>query len=354
MKINIPVIEQTNLKAKGIFYVRGVYTGQAGYTHMSGQMFVEVYIPKEVQHEYPLIFFHGAGQTNVNWMQTPDGRKGWADYFIEKGYVVYLAEQPARGRSAYHPDTDGNRTYHSIEIAEDHFIAATGNWPQAKLHTQWPEHSNAKGEYGYDQFMSAQVEYLDSNAKSQQLVLNAAKGLLEKTGPAILVTHSQAGPFGWQIADQYPESVRGIIAIEPSGPPFSRNIQSKKAENYGLGSLNMHFEPPVNQLEDFKICTCYKETEDQKDGLTLSEEDSHTLPNLADKKILILTGEASYHAGYDYLISKLLHKLKVPHEHVLLSEQGIRGNGHMMMYEKNNLEIAEFMYQWLSKHFPRT
>lgn len=57
MKINIPVIEQTNLKAKGIFYVGGVYAGQAGHTYMSGQMFVEVYIPKEIQHEYPLIFF---------------------------------------------------------------------------------------------------------------------------------------------------------------------------------------------------------------------------------------------------------------------------------------------------------
>ncbi len=318
---------------------------------MSGQMFVEVYIPKEIRHEVSLIFLHGAGQTNVNWLQTPDGRKGWADYFIEKGYVVYLAEQPARGRSAYHPDVDGNRMYHSVEVADDHFVASTGKWAQAKMHTQWPEDSRNRGEYGYDQFMASQVEYLDSNARSQKLVLEAAKELLEKTGPAVLITHSQAGPFGWQIADAYPESVPGIVAVEPFGPPFSRNPQSAIAENYGLGSLNMHFEPPVNKLSDFKITICHKEKEDQLDGIMLSEEDIHTLPALADKKILMISGEASYHAGYDYILSKLLSKLGVKHDYVLLSDAGIHGNGHMMMYEKNNMEIEEFISKWMDRYF---
>ena len=52
-------------------------------------------MPEKVSQPYPVIFFHGAGQTNVNWLITPDGRKGWADYFVEQGYAVYLAEQLA-------------------------------------------------------------------------------------------------------------------------------------------------------------------------------------------------------------------------------------------------------------------
>jgi hypothetical protein len=31
---------------------------------------------------------------------------------------------------------------------------------------------------------------------------------------------------------------------------------------------------------------------------------------------------------------------------------GIRGNGHMMMLEKNNREIAQAMAQWLQKTLP--
>jgi len=30
-----------------------------------------------------------------------------------------------------------------------------------------------------------------------------------------------------------------------------------------------------------------------------------------------------------------------------LADRGIRGNGHMMMLEKNNLQIAAVMAEWL-------
>ena len=37
----------------------------------------------------------------------------------------------------------------------------------------------------------------------------------------------------------------------------------------------------------------------------------------------------------------------VEHDSVRVPEVGIRGNGHMMMLEKNNLEIAEYLRGWL-------
>jgi hypothetical protein len=33
-----------------------------------------------------------------------------------------------------------------------------------------------------------------------------------------------------------------------------------------------------------------------------------------------------------------------------LQDVGIRGNGHMMMLEKNNLKIAAFMASWLEEN----
>src|SRR5215469_2590086 len=88
------------------FYVGGKYTGAAGEEVMSGQMYVEVLRPQRVTRKYPLLFLHGLSQTATNWLGTPDGREGWADYFLSQGYVVYLVDQPARGRSAWHP-SDG-------------------------------------------------------------------------------------------------------------------------------------------------------------------------------------------------------------------------------------------------------
>jgi pimeloyl-ACP methyl ester carboxylesterase len=43
---------------------------------------------------------------------------------------------------------------------------------------------------------------------------------LDRIGPAIILTHSQSGPFGWLIADARPNLVKAIVALEPSGPPF--------------------------------------------------------------------------------------------------------------------------------------
>lgn len=64
---------------------------------------------------------------------------------------------------------------------------------------------------------------------------------------------------------------------------------------------------------------------------------------------MLLTGEASCHAPYDYLTSKVLTQCGVNHDYVRLEQEGMYGNGHMMMLEKNNLEIAAWILKWLKK-----
>lgn len=345
---HIHAIEQNNLKAKGFFYVGGRYKGAAGKQHMCGQMFIEVYIPKQITFPYPVIMFHGAGQTNLNWLGTPDGRKGWADFFVEKGFVVYLAEQPSRGRSAYHAEDDGPRIYHSIENIESRFTSNHGSWSNSRLHTQWPEAGREIGTEIFDQFASAQVEYLPSNKHSQELVLAAAKDLLDKTGPAILLTHSQAGPFGWNIADAYPSMVKGIIAMEPSGPPFSTDLSSDQAQNYGISELPLHFEPPIVSLSDLKLALLSSRQDTAQDGWVL-QDNVRRLPHLKGIPILLLTSESSYHSDYDHLTSYVMNQLGVKHDFVRLEGKGIHGNGHMMMLELNNLEIAAYIQNWILK-----
>jgi hypothetical protein len=101
-KLPVPAIDQSALGQRGFFYVGGKYVGEPGKEIMQGQAYVEVLAPKDVRRPYPLVLMYGAGITATIWMGTPDGRKGWADYFVEQGYVVYLMEQPMRGRSVVH------------------------------------------------------------------------------------------------------------------------------------------------------------------------------------------------------------------------------------------------------------
>src|SRR5215472_9732984 len=98
---------QQVLSTRTYFYVGGKYTGAPGNEVLSGQMYVEKLQPRRVSQRYPIVLIHGNWQTATNWMQTPDGRPGWADYFLERGYIVYLVDQPARGRSPWNASTDG-------------------------------------------------------------------------------------------------------------------------------------------------------------------------------------------------------------------------------------------------------
>ncbi|MGL5436888.1 MAG: alpha/beta hydrolase [Lachnospiraceae bacterium] len=347
-KNGVPLIDQSFLGKKGQFYVGGKYAGQEGKHYVCNQMFVEAYIPKEILHPYPVVMFHGAGQTNMNWLITPDGRMGWADHFVSKGYCVYLAEQPARGRSAYHAAENGSLTCMSVENVIERFTSCDGPWPQAKKHNQWPGNGANCDDEVLRQFLGSQVQYLASNKDTQELVLNAGAELLELIGPAILLTHSQSGPFGWLLADAKAELVKGIVALEPQGPPFSSNLSMPTAEKYGPAELPLRFEPPVTYLEDFELELKQKESPEQKDGWVMKEP-ARKLPNLKGISIIIIVAEASYHAGYDHLTSRVLLQSGVKHDFVRLEDCGIHGNGHMMMLEKNNIEIADYIIDWLTQ-----
>ena len=84
----------------------------------------------------------------------------------------------------------------------------------------------------------------------------------------------------------------------------------------------------------------------------MQDTPARLLPNLQKLPLLILTAEASYHAPYDHCTVKYLEQAGVHPTWIKLADAGIHGNGHMMMLEKNNLEIAALMSKWLDKVLP--
>ncbi len=55
---------------------------------------------------------------------------------------------------------------------------------------------------------------------------------------------------------------------------------------------------------------------------------------------------------YDHCTLKYLEQAGVRPMFIKLADIGIRGNGHMMMLEKNNMEIAAVISRWLDKALP--
>jgi pimeloyl-ACP methyl ester carboxylesterase len=77
------------------------------------------------------------------------------------------------------------------------------------------------------------------------------------------------------------------------------------------------------------------------------KEPARPLTNLRDIPVVIISSEASYHASYDHCTARYLAQAGVKNSFIRLADRGIHGNGHMMMLEKNNLQIAAVIADWL-------
>src|SRR3954451_13777437 len=129
-----------SLARASYFFVGGKIDTAAEGSPMLGQMYVEYMIPARRSQPYPIVMVHGGGQTGTNFTGTPDGREGWAQFFVRRGYAVYVVDQPGRGRAAYEADAYGPAGRVNFDNVERRFAAPErfNLWPQARFHTQWP------------------------------------------------------------------------------------------------------------------------------------------------------------------------------------------------------------------------
>ncbi len=348
------------LAEQGYFFVGGEYTKTTDGEIRTGQMYVQYQIPENRTQPYPVVMWHGGGQTGTNFMGTPDGRKGWGDYFLQRGYAVYIVDQPGRARSGFFSEAYGKTRRPTTGAMSSRFTAPTSanQYPQAKLHTQWPG-TGMPGDPAFDQFFASQVEDIQDLVMIERLNREAGIALLDKIGPAILLTHSQSGPFGWALADSRPKLVKGILAIEPNGPPFYENTitgapgwfkDGAIGRAWGVTRTPLKYAPAASDPKDLRMTQQAAPSGPDLVRCWLPANPAPQLPNLKGIPILIVVSEASYHAPYDHCTSEFLKQAGVQNDFVRLPDINIRGNGHMMMLEKNNLEIAAFLDGWARKN----
>jgi pimeloyl-ACP methyl ester carboxylesterase len=351
-----------SIAKQGYLFAGGKYQTVKGKRVMAGQIYAEFQIPKNQIHRYPIVMVHGAIQTGTNFTGTPDGRMGWAEYFLRQGYAVYVIDQPGRARASYNADTQGEQAFPDLESTEQRFTAPERSklWPQARLHTQWPGTGMA-GDPVFDQFYASQVPFVRTPEKAQAMTRDALVALLEKIGPAVVMTHSQSGAMGWLTADARPDLVKALIQVEPSGPPV-HDVDMIGAPDYfrdaaasrpwGLAAIPLNYTPRAASAADLSFIQ-----EDKPLGPSLARcwkqaVPARQLPNLQKMPMLIVNGEASFHAPFEHCTVKYLEQAGVRVNWIDLGRAGIHGNGHMMMLEKNNLDVAAAIESWLAKALP--
>lgn len=167
------------------------------------------------------------------------------------------------------------------------------------------------------------------------------------------MTHSQSGPYGWIIGDARPSLVKGIVAVEPTGPPFENAVFPPfglaSGRPWGLTVTPIAYSPPVSSPDDLKRVivasnpalnyTCFQQARPVR-----------KLANLSNIPVLMVTSESGYHSVYDDCTVAYLSQAGVSVEHTRLEDVGIKGNGHMMFMERNNMDIVDQVVEpWISK-----
>jgi pimeloyl-ACP methyl ester carboxylesterase len=287
-------------------------------------------------------------------LNKPDGGLGWASRFLQQGFEVYLVDQTLRARSAWQPGHNAiTPSTYSAEIIQQRFTAVKRYmlWPQAALHTQWPG-NGSMGDGTFDSFYSSNVQFINNATYQQSTMQAAGAALLDKIGkPVILVGHSQGGILPIIIADARPKLTKGLVLLEPTGPPFREAVFSTNpARAWGLTDIPLSYSPPVINPGDLKQEVQPPRDANSSECILQAKSAPYQLANLADKPILLVTSEASYHAVYDYCTAAYLKQAGCSKtEHLELSKAGIHGNSHMFFMEKNSDTIQSSIKDWIVK-----
>ncbi len=303
------------LAGQGSFFVGGESkavrgNGPAGDITVN-QMYVQYQTPPDGTQHVPVVMIHGCCLSSKTWETTPDGRMGWSEYFVRRGRSVYLADQVGRARSGFDPSTVSTTktgdmpsnildATHQVAWTVFRFGPAYG---KTFSDEQFPTDA-------VDELYKQMIPDLNPALPMPNPTLKNMAALAGRVRGAVLMGHSESGFFPEQAALVDPSGVRGIVSIEM---------------------------PCVTTLSQAEVATLAK---------------IPTLIMFGDHLGDVQGGPANWAASFEscQTFVKQLNAAGGDAEMMHLPALGIHGNSHMLMQDRNNLQLADLVIAWIDKH----
>jgi pimeloyl-ACP methyl ester carboxylesterase len=270
----------------------------------------------------PVVMICGGAHTGACYLATADGRPGWAHVFAQAGYTVVLPDWPGVGRSG--------------AVA---FDTITGD-----------------------------------------MVVDGVGQVIASLGrPAIVMTHSMSGAYGWKLIEKYGAHIDRLIGVAPGSPGNIQTVSEIVSENgdtvvvKSSVTLTINLKQPVVSDRNFvDVKLVGKSTQFPRDFIGRYTSSLVPIPprllyerrnirgsqlkigdfeNYRGRRILVLTGtaDADHPRALDEGIVTFLNANGAKADYIYLGDRGIVGNGHMMMMEKNSDAIAALLLSWLGQ-----
>lgn len=314
-----------------------------------GPMYVYWEAPAEVTKPYPIVLVHGGGGQGLDYLGTPDGRAGFATLLVQQGWVVYVVDRPGHGRSPFIPEMLGEAGPPlPIEVLKSIFVPASGGDaapPFAAAHTQWPGDPTDPTDPALLQFLASGGPFAADAVDRQTLERDRLVELVDRVGPAFVLSNSLGGPSGFLVTDARPDKVVGLVQLEPVGPPFNPMFGPETLQ-WGVAGVPVAFDPPVSSPAELDLVT-QEPAAPGAPPVTMQGERVHRLANLAQVPIAVVSGEASVFRFTDPPLVAFLRQAGCDAMHIDLAEAGVRGNSHGSMFEKNNADVLAVITTWM-------
>ncbi len=315
------------LKAQGSFFVGGDKVdqtqGELGDLGPGGritvnQMYVRYMVPQGGDGNPPVVMVHGATLTGKSWETTPDGRMGWDEYFVRRGHPVYVPDQVGRGRSGFNQAVFNNVRAGSVPAA---------NLPRALRFSDegvWPNFRF--GLKPGQPFPDTQFPVTAVDELSKQGVPDVSFGGIPTPNPthkalsdlaaqlngAVLMGHSQSGSFPLAAALLNPAAMKGLVLVEPGTCPANYTAEQ------------------IATLAKVPVLVVFGDYRDTPTGI-------QALP----------TWQGRYEA-----CQAMIGRIKEAGGQAQMlgpAEIGVRGNSHMIMQDKNHLQVADLILKWIGE-----
>lgn len=281
--------------------------GDNGSVNVSNAMFVQYFLPANRRHDYPIVMIHGGGGQGTDWLQTPDGRDGWADYFVAAGWDVYVVDRPGHGRSQSNPSCRDGK----VGVANSAIISRLS----ASDATVWPGGAPTPTN---DAVVGWTASSTTAPYCGDVVAAQTISKLLDQIGPAVLLAHSAGGGSTFRVPDLNAKNVVGIVAFEAAGA----NPAAAGFNNTPGLIASLKTEPALPQTF----------TPVDRGGCAMQGDNPSKLVSFARMPIILVGSEKGL-ANADALKcqASVWQQAGADASAVYLPDRGLKGGGHFAM-----------------------